>query len=123
MEVQTVFKQMETVVNERQTKINKVLNENDRLVDQVMANDVMNSVLINCAETLNVNWMTNKCLLLETESDTTQAKVLQKQFEDLVKSYNIMEEKCISLEVQLQTQKENIFQQHVCEYKDMPTFQ
>ncbi|GJW47853.1 retrovirus-related pol polyprotein from transposon TNT 1-94 [Tanacetum coccineum] len=117
-EVQTVFDQMEASV--QQFSVDKkcleiakkeILLENDRLLQKVMSQDVlitvMNSMSLN-NDYVNVNMqkceLCEKCLNLDAElSKSKQA------YNDLLKNHSQLEKHCISLEVSMQL-KQEVFQ-------------
>ncbi|GKA68976.1 retrovirus-related pol polyprotein from transposon TNT 1-94, partial [Tanacetum coccineum] len=117
-EVQTVFDQMETAV--QQFSVDKqcleiakkeILLENDRLLQKIMSQDVlltvMNSMSLN-NDSVNMEMKKcdscEKCLNLDAElSKSKQA------YNDLLKNYSQLEKHCISLEVSMQL-KQEVFQ-------------
>ncbi|GJS15867.1 hypothetical protein Tco_0410339 [Tanacetum coccineum] len=114
-EVQNVFYQMEQAVEQHriesktfEVKMNQVLNENERLLEQVMSKDIVNLIANSSVDNDSVNVREcQKCLKLETE---LQTDFVEKQIYDkLFKSFTILEKHCISLEVDTQL-KQEIFQ-------------
>ncbi|GJU23052.1 hypothetical protein Tco_1156394 [Tanacetum coccineum] len=116
-EVQTVFNQMEAVVQQyfvdkQCFEIHKkeLFLENDRLLQKIMSQDVMICVMNSTAvfDDVNVEMQSSescvKCLNLDAE-------LLNKQnaYNDLSKSYSQLEKHCISLELTMQLNQE-IFQ-------------
>ncbi|GJR50708.1 retrovirus-related pol polyprotein from transposon TNT 1-94 [Tanacetum coccineum] len=118
MEVQTVFDQMDADVQQSsvdkqclEIAKKKLLLENDRLLQQIMSQyillTVMNSMSL-IGESVNMDRKRNescdKCFNLEAE-------LLKSQIvhNDLLKSYSQLEKHCISLELSIQLNKE-IFQ-------------
>ncbi|GJT09261.1 hypothetical protein Tco_0856303 [Tanacetum coccineum] len=117
-EVQTVFDQMEVVV--QQSSVDKqcleiakkeILLENDRLLQKIMSQDVlltvMNSMSLN-NDSVNMEMQKcescEKCLNLDAElSKSKQA------YNDFLKNYSQLEKHCISLEVSMQL-KQEVFQ-------------
>ncbi|GJY49729.1 retrovirus-related pol polyprotein from transposon TNT 1-94, partial [Tanacetum coccineum] len=117
-EVQTVFNQIEAVV--QQCSVDKqcfeivkkeLFLENDRLLQKIMSQDVllsvMNSITLN-GESVNVEMQRSescdKCFNLDAELSKTQ-----NAYNDLLKSYSQLEKHCISLELSIQLNQE-IFQ-------------
>ncbi|GJU73194.1 hypothetical protein Tco_1264599 [Tanacetum coccineum] len=118
MEVQIVFDQMEVVV--QQSLVDKqcleiakkeILLENDRLLQKIMSQDVlltvMNSMSLN-NDSVNMEMQKcescKKCLNLDAElSKSKQA------YNDFLKNYSQLEKHCISLEASMQLQQE-VFQ-------------
>ncbi|GKE96474.1 hypothetical protein Tco_1581329, partial [Tanacetum coccineum] len=114
-EVQNVFHQMEQAVEQHrlesktfEVKINQVLNENERLLEQVLSKDIMNIIVNSSVNNPSVNLHEcEKCLQLETE---LQTDFIEKEIDDkLFKSFTTLEKHCISLEVDSQLNQE-IFQ-------------
>ncbi|GKA98375.1 retrovirus-related pol polyprotein from transposon TNT 1-94 [Tanacetum coccineum] len=74
-EVQNIFHQMEQVVEQHrlesktfEVKMNHVLNENERLLEQVINKDIVNIIMISSVDIASVNMHKyEKCLKLETE--------------------------------------------------------
>ncbi|GJR01795.1 hypothetical protein Tco_0524779 [Tanacetum coccineum] len=119
-EVQTVFDQMEIAVKQysvdkRCLEIanNQALNENDRLLEQIISHDIVNIVMnssvdINASMDLNVNSVEtcNKCLELEAELIKRHNMVEKDKDNRLSKSFSQLEQHCISLELAMQLNKE-----------------
>ncbi|GJR25150.1 retrovirus-related pol polyprotein from transposon TNT 1-94 [Tanacetum coccineum] len=118
MEVQTVFDQMDAAV--QQSSVDKqcleiakkeLLLENDRLLQQIMSQDVLLTVMNSMSligESVNMDRKRNescdKCFNLEAELLKSQ-----NAHNDLLKSYSQLEKHCISLELSIQLNQE-IFQ-------------
>nr|GEV49384.1 hypothetical protein [Tanacetum cinerariifolium] len=104
-EVQNVFHQMEQAVEQHrvesktfQVKMNKVLNENERFLEQVISKDIVNivvtSIVNNAHEPVHE---CERCVKLKTE---LQKDFIKKELYDkLFKRYTTLEKHCISLEV------------------------
>ncbi|GJR83797.1 hypothetical protein Tco_0154582 [Tanacetum coccineum] len=114
-EVQNVFHQMEQAVEQHrlesktfEVKMNQVLNENERLLEQVINKDIVNVIMNSSTNIAFVNvHECEKCLKLETE---LQTDFIEKEIYDkLFKSFITLEKHCISLEVDSQLNQE-IFQ-------------
>ncbi|GJT11190.1 retrovirus-related pol polyprotein from transposon TNT 1-94 [Tanacetum coccineum] len=114
-EVQNVFHQMEQAVEQHrlesktfEVKMNQVLNENERLLEQVLSKDIVNIIVNSSVDNSDVNvHECEKCLKLETE---LQTNFVEKEIYDkLFKSFTTLEKHCISLEVDTQLNQE-IFQ-------------
>ncbi|GJV87340.1 retrovirus-related pol polyprotein from transposon TNT 1-94 [Tanacetum coccineum] len=81
-EVQNVFYQMEQAVEQHriesktfEVKMNQVLNENERLLEQVMSRDIVNLLVNSSVDNDSVNvHECQKCLKLETELQTDFVK-------------------------------------------------
>ncbi|GJY18036.1 putative reverse transcriptase domain-containing protein [Tanacetum coccineum] len=114
-EVQNVFHQMEQAVEQHrlesktfEVKMNQVLNENERLLEQVINKDIVNVIMNSSADIASVNvHECEKCLKLETELQTDFIK--KEIYDKLFKSFTTLEKHCISLEVDSQLNQE-IFQ-------------
>ncbi|GJU25007.1 hypothetical protein Tco_1163628 [Tanacetum coccineum] len=105
-EVQNVFHQMEQAVEQHrlesktfEVKMNQVLNENERLLEQVINKDIVNVIMNSSADIASVNvHECEKCLKLKTE---LQTDFIEKEIYDkLFKSFTTLEKHCISLESQ-----------------------
>ncbi|GJV72237.1 retrovirus-related pol polyprotein from transposon TNT 1-94 [Tanacetum coccineum] len=114
-EVQNVFYQMEQAVEQHrvesktfEVKMNQALNENERLLEQVMSKDIVNLMVNSSMDFASVNVLEcEKCLKLETE---LQKDFVEKEIYDkLFKRFTTLEKHCISLEVDTQLNQE-IFQ-------------
>ncbi|GJT47298.1 retrovirus-related pol polyprotein from transposon TNT 1-94 [Tanacetum coccineum] len=109
-------------------KRNFFLNENDRLLDQIISQDIMNIVVISYVDmnnSVNVNESSfvaindsvnyvekcNQFLKLEAELIKQHNMVEKDEYNKLSKSYSKLEQHCISLELAMQLNKE-IFQKN-----------
>ncbi|GJT19518.1 retrovirus-related pol polyprotein from transposon TNT 1-94 [Tanacetum coccineum] len=91
-----------------EVRMNQVLNENKRLLEQVMSKDIVNLLVNSSVDNDSVNMHEcQKCLKLETELQTNFVK--REIYDELYKSFSILEKHCISLEVDSQL-KQEIFQ-------------
>ncbi|GJS81169.1 hypothetical protein Tco_0747710 [Tanacetum coccineum] len=115
-EVQNVFHQMEQAVEQHrlesktfEVKINQVLNENERLLEQVISKDIVNIIVNSSMDNVCVNVNEyEKCLKLETglnKNDFIEKEIYDKLF----RRYTTFEKHSISLEVDTQLNQE-IFQ-------------
>ncbi|GKD23146.1 hypothetical protein Tco_1224849 [Tanacetum coccineum] len=117
-EVQAVFDQMEASVQQfsvvkkcLEIAKKEILLENDRLLQKVMSQDVlitvMNSMSLN-NDSVNVNMqkceLCKKCLNLDAELFKSK-----QAYNDLLKNHSQLEKHCISLEVSMQL-KQKVFQ-------------
>ncbi|GKA45701.1 retrovirus-related pol polyprotein from transposon TNT 1-94 [Tanacetum coccineum] len=114
-DVQNVFHQMEQAVEQHrlesktfEVKMNQVLNENERLLEQVISKDIVNIIVNSYVDNSDVNVREcEKCLKLKTE---LQTGFIEKEIYDkLFKSFTTLEKHYISLEVDSQLNQE-IFQ-------------
>ncbi|GJW66392.1 hypothetical protein Tco_0120816 [Tanacetum coccineum] len=102
-EVQNVFHQMEQAVEQHrlesktfEVKMNQVLNENERLLEQVINKDIMN-IIVNSS--VNVHEC-EKCLKHETKLLNEKDSVEKEIYDKLFRSFTTLEKHCISLESQ-----------------------
>ncbi|GJX24867.1 retrovirus-related pol polyprotein from transposon TNT 1-94 [Tanacetum coccineum] len=137
-EVQTVFDQMETAV--QQYSVDKrcleiankqALNENDRLLEQIISQDIVNIVVnslmdinasMNVNENVNSMKLCNKCLELEAELLKQHNMVEKDKCNKLSKNYSKLEQHCISLEIAMQLNKENFQTNNTSVNQTEPTF-
>ncbi|GJX34647.1 hypothetical protein Tco_0246204, partial [Tanacetum coccineum] len=112
-EVQNVFHQMEQAVEQYRLEsktFEKVLNENERLLEQVINKDIVNIIMNSSVDKASVNVHDcEKCLKLETELLNKKDFVKKEIYDKLFKSFTTLEKHCISLEVDTQLNQE-IFQ-------------
>ncbi|GJS40765.1 retrovirus-related pol polyprotein from transposon TNT 1-94 [Tanacetum coccineum] len=127
-EVQNVFYQMEQAVEQHRiesktfkVKMNQVLNENERLLEQVMSKDIVNLLVNPSVENDSVNvHECQKCLKLETELQTDFVK--RETYDKLFKSFTILEKHCISLEVDTQLKQEIFQRENSVSNQSVPSF-
>ncbi|GJV42739.1 retrovirus-related pol polyprotein from transposon TNT 1-94 [Tanacetum coccineum] len=116
-EVQNAFYQMEQAVEQYrlesktfEVKMNKVWNENERLLEQVINKDIVNVIMNSSMDNASVNvHECKKCLKLETGLLNKKDFVEKEIYNKLFKSFTTLEKHCISLEVDTQLNQE-IFQ-------------
>ncbi|GKE41561.1 hypothetical protein Tco_1468845 [Tanacetum coccineum] len=116
-EVQNVFHQMEQAVEQHrlelktfQVKMNKVLNENEKLLEQVISKDIVNIIVNSYVDNDYVNVREcEKCLKLETELLNKKDFIEKETYDKLFKCFTTLEKHCIYLEVDTQINQE-IFQ-------------
>ncbi|GJS23683.1 hypothetical protein Tco_0452315 [Tanacetum coccineum] len=90
--------------------MNKVLNENERLLEHVISKDIVNILVNSSMDNVSVNVHEGeKCLKLETELLKKKDFVENEIYDKLFKSFTTLEKHCISLEVDTQLNQE-IFQ-------------
>nr|GEX35822.1 transposon Ty3-G Gag-Pol polyprotein [Tanacetum cinerariifolium] len=127
-EVQNVFHQMEQTVEQHrveskifQVKMNKVLNENERLLKQVISKDVVNIIV---TSTVNNAYEPvhecERCLKLETELQKDFIK--REIYDKLFKRYTTIEKHCISLEVDTQLNQEIFQRDNSFSQQSFPSF-
>ncbi|GJZ11316.1 hypothetical protein Tco_0546075 [Tanacetum coccineum] len=118
-------------------KKKQFLIENDRLLDQIISQDIMNivvnysldintSVNVNSSVAMNdfVNYVEicNKCLKLEVELIKQHNMVEKDQYNRLSKSFFKPEQHCISLELAMQLNKENFQKNNTFVTQTEPSF-
>nr|GFC69941.1 hypothetical protein [Tanacetum cinerariifolium] len=128
IEVQNIFKQMELAVEQHcaektkiQTKMEKVLHENDRLLTQAQNVEIVNIVIHDC---MNVDCLTvDACAhCVTTESELKPDFIKKECYETLLQQYHILETHCISLEVNNQLNTEIFQRDTVSSPESAPTF-
>ncbi|GJW02887.1 integrase, catalytic region, zinc finger, CCHC-type containing protein [Tanacetum coccineum] len=93
-----------------EVKMNQVLNENERLLEQVISKDIVNIIVNSSMDNAYVNvHECEKCLKLETELLNKKDFIEKETYDKLFRSYTTLEKHCISLEVDTQLNQE-IFQ-------------
>ncbi|GKD97058.1 hypothetical protein Tco_1380955, partial [Tanacetum coccineum] len=127
-EVQNVFYQMEQAVEQHriesktfEVKMNQVLNENERLLEQVMSKDIVN-LLVNASvenDYVKVHEC-QKCLKLETELQTDFVK--RETYDKLFKNFTILDKYCISLEVDTLLKHEIFQRENSVSNQSVPSF-
>ncbi|GJW16095.1 retrovirus-related pol polyprotein from transposon TNT 1-94 [Tanacetum coccineum] len=82
-----------------EVKMNQVLNENERLLEQVINKDIVNIIMNSSVDIASVNMHEcEKCLKLETELLNKKDFVEKEIYDKLFKSFTTLEKHCISLE-------------------------
>ncbi|GJX53601.1 hypothetical protein Tco_0281970 [Tanacetum coccineum] len=112
--VQNVFKQMELAIEQHhlesktfEDRMNQVLHENERLLEQVINTDIVNVVVNSSVDNAFVNvHECEKCLKLETELLNKKDFIEKETYYKLLKSFTTLEKHCISLEVDTQLNQE-----------------
>ncbi|GJY65434.1 hypothetical protein Tco_0467672 [Tanacetum coccineum] len=93
-----------------EVRMNQVLHENERLLEQVINTDIVNVVVNYSVDIASVNvHECEKCLKLETEFLNNKDFIEKETYYKLLKSFTTYEKHCISLEVDTQLNQE-IFQ-------------
>ncbi|GJS51018.1 hypothetical protein Tco_0624380 [Tanacetum coccineum] len=91
-------------------KMNQILNENERLLEQVISKDIVNTIVNSSLDITSVNMhKCEKCLKFKTGLLNKKDFVEKKIYNKLFKSFTTLEKHCISLEVDTQHNQE-IFQ-------------
>nr|GEY20463.1 integrase, catalytic region, zinc finger, CCHC-type, peptidase aspartic, catalytic [Tanacetum cinerariifolium] len=127
-EVQNVFNQIEQAVeqhcvekNKFQDKMNDVLKENKRLLEQAISVDIVNIVV---HANVNSAYKTvNECERHVTIETELQKDFINKEcYDTLFKQYTILEKHCISLEVDSQLKHEIFQRNNLFSQQSDPTF-
>ncbi|GKC31376.1 hypothetical protein Tco_1038670, partial [Tanacetum coccineum] len=93
-----------------EVKMNKVLNKNERLLEQVISKDIVNIIVNSSVDNASVNVQEcEKCLKLEIELLNKSDFVEKEIYDKLFKSFTTLEKHCISIEVNNQLNRE-VFQ-------------
>ncbi|GJT35879.1 retrovirus-related pol polyprotein from transposon TNT 1-94 [Tanacetum coccineum] len=101
-----------------EVKMTQVLNENERLLEQVINKDIVNIIMNSSVDNASVNvHECEKCLKLETELLNKKDFIEKKTYDKLFRSFTTLEKHCISLKVDTQLNQE-IFQRENSE-KDL----
>ncbi|GJX38996.1 retrovirus-related pol polyprotein from transposon TNT 1-94, partial [Tanacetum coccineum] len=129
-EVQNVFHQMEQAVEQHrleskmfEVKMNQVLNENERLLEQVINKDIVNIIMNSSVDNAYVNvHECEKCLKLETELLNKKDFIEKETYDKLFRSFTTLEKHCISLEVDTQLNQEIFQRDNSVSNQSAPTF-
>nr|GEV72581.1 integrase, catalytic region, zinc finger, CCHC-type, peptidase aspartic, catalytic [Tanacetum cinerariifolium] len=101
--------------------MNKVLNENERLLEQAISKDIVNIVVTytvnNAYESMHES---ERCFKLETELQKTLIK--WESYDKLFKQYTTLEKHCISLEVDTQLEQEIFQREYSFSQQSVPNF-
>ncbi|GKA55758.1 hypothetical protein Tco_0754830 [Tanacetum coccineum] len=142
-EVQTVFNQMEAAVQQYhvdkqcfEIQKKQFLNENDRLLDQIISQDIVNIVVnpsvdpntsmnvnsfVAMIESMNYVELCNKCLELEAELIKRHNMVEKDEYNRLL-FFSELEQHCISLEISMQINKEFFQKNNTSVNQTKPSF-
>ncbi|GJX70874.1 hypothetical protein Tco_0308045 [Tanacetum coccineum] len=116
-EVQNVFHQMEQALNDQ------VLNENERLLEQVINKDIVNIIMNSSVDHASVNvHECEKCLKLETELLNKKDFIEKETYDKLFRSFTTLEKHCISLEVDTQLNQEIFQRDNFVSNQSAPSF-
>ncbi|GKA94027.1 hypothetical protein Tco_0816013 [Tanacetum coccineum] len=90
-----------------EVEMNQVLNENERLLEQVISKDIMNTIVNSSMDIASVNvHECEKCLKLETELLNKKNFIEKEIYDKLFKTFTTLEKHCIYLEVDTQHNQE-----------------
>ncbi|GJT67750.1 hypothetical protein Tco_1019230 [Tanacetum coccineum] len=129
-EVQNVFHQMKQAVEQHrlesktfEVKMNQVLNENERLLEQVINKDIVNIIMNSSMDNASVNvHECEKCLKLETELLNKNDFTEKETYDKLFRSFTTLEKYCISLEVDTQLNQEIFQRENYVSNQSAPSF-
>ncbi|GJV21846.1 hypothetical protein Tco_1370866 [Tanacetum coccineum] len=126
-EVQNVFHQMEQTVEQHhlesktfEVKMNQVLNENERLLEQVINKDIVNIIMNSSVDNASVN--VHECEKLETELLNKKDFIEKEIYDKLFKSFTTLEKHCISLEVDTQLNQKTFQRENLVSNQSAPSF-
>nr|GFC54137.1 hypothetical protein [Tanacetum cinerariifolium] len=127
-EVQNVFKQKELAVEQHcvektkfQTNMEKVLQENDRILTQALSVEIVNIVVQDYVNFDGLN--VDACMhCVTTESELKMDFIKRECYEMLLQQYLILETHCISLEVTNQLNMEIFQRDTLSSSESAPTF-
>ncbi|GJT83751.1 retrovirus-related pol polyprotein from transposon TNT 1-94 [Tanacetum coccineum] len=106
-----------------EVKMNIVLNENERLLEQVISKDIVNIIVNSSVDNAYVNvHECEKCLKLETELLNKMDFIEKDIYDKLFRSYTTLEKHCISLEVDTQFNQENFQRDNFVSNQSAPSF-
>ncbi|GJS48455.1 retrovirus-related pol polyprotein from transposon TNT 1-94 [Tanacetum coccineum] len=132
IKVQTIFNQMEAVVdqcsvdkNTFEIQIKQLSIDNDQLLKQIMSQEFMH-IVVNYVDSLDVKKSCvnecNKCLELETRLLKKKDLIEKDVYDKLLKSYSTLEKHCISLELTTQLNQKVFQKDNFRENQNAPTF-
>ncbi|GKF60211.1 hypothetical protein Tco_0176997, partial [Tanacetum coccineum] len=104
-------------------KMNQVLNENKRLLEQVISKDIANILVNSSMDNASVNvHECEKCIKLETELLNKKDFIEKEIYDKLFKSFTTLEKHCISLEVDFQFNQEIFQRNNYVSNQNAPSF-
>ncbi|GKC30589.1 hypothetical protein Tco_1037883 [Tanacetum coccineum] len=106
-----------------EVKMNQVLNENERILEQVICKDIVNIIVNSSVDNAYVNvHECEKCLKLETELLNKMNFNEKEIYDKLFRSYTTLEKHCISLEVNTQLNQEIFQRDNSVSNRSAPSF-
>ncbi|GKE79785.1 hypothetical protein Tco_1549785, partial [Tanacetum coccineum] len=106
-----------------EVKMNQVLNENERLLEQVLSKDIVNIIVNSSVHTTSVNvHECEKCLKCETEHLNKKDFIKKEIYDKLFKSFTTFEKYCISLEVDSLLNQEIFQRENPVSNQSAPSF-
>nr|GEX49277.1 retrovirus-related Pol polyprotein from transposon TNT 1-94 [Tanacetum cinerariifolium] len=99
------------------------LNENERLLEQIITKDIMNIVGNSSVDNATVNMHECKeCLKLETELHNKKDFIEKETYDKLFRRYTMLEKHCISLELDTQLNQEIFQRENSVTNQSAPSF-
>ncbi|GJU30327.1 retrovirus-related pol polyprotein from transposon TNT 1-94 [Tanacetum coccineum] len=106
-----------------EVKMNKFLNENKRLLEQVINKDIENLIMNSSVDNASVNvHECEKCLKFETGFLNKKDFVEKEIYDKLFKSFTTLEKHCISLEIDTQLNQEIFQRDNSVSNQSVPSF-
>ncbi|GJV09125.1 retrovirus-related pol polyprotein from transposon TNT 1-94 [Tanacetum coccineum] len=106
-----------------EVKMNQVLNENERILEQVINKDIVNIIMNSSMDNASVNMHEcKKCLKLETELLKKTDFIEKETYDKSFRIYTTLEKHCISLEVNSQLNQEIFQRDHFVSNQSAPNF-
>ncbi|GJQ90370.1 hypothetical protein Tco_0001509 [Tanacetum coccineum] len=106
-----------------EVKMNKVLNENERLLEQVINKDIVNIIMNSTVDNASVNvHECEKCLKLETKLLNKKDFIEKDTYGKLFRSFTTLKKHCISLEVDTQLNQEIFQRENSFSNQSAPSF-
>ncbi|GJZ36283.1 hypothetical protein Tco_0582100 [Tanacetum coccineum] len=110
------------ILDSKMFEMNQVLNDNERLLEQVISKDIVNIIVNSSVDNTYVNvHECEKCLKLETELLNKKDFIEKETYDKLFRSYITLEKHSISLEVDTQLNQE-IFKRISVSINVLPNF-
>ncbi|GJX53201.1 retrovirus-related pol polyprotein from transposon TNT 1-94 [Tanacetum coccineum] len=104
--------------------MNQVLNENERLLEQVINKDIVNIIMNSTVDNASVNvHECEKCLKLENELLNKNNFIEKETYDKLFRSFTTLEKQCISLEVDTQLNQEIFQRENSVSNQSAPSFE
>ncbi|GJS97929.1 retrovirus-related pol polyprotein from transposon TNT 1-94 [Tanacetum coccineum] len=106
-----------------EVKMNQILNENERILEQVICKDIVNIIVNSSVDNTYVNvHECEKCLKLETELLNKKDFIEKETYDKMLRSFTTLEKHCISLEVDTQLNREIFQRDNSVSNQSAPTF-
>ncbi|GKE09863.1 hypothetical protein Tco_1413414 [Tanacetum coccineum] len=106
-----------------EVKMNKVLNENERILEQVINKDIVNIIMNSTVNNASVNvHECEKCLKLETKLLNKKNFIEKDTYGKVFRSFTTLKKHCISLEVDTQLNQEIFQRENSFSNQSAPSF-